>query len=285
MPNKVIFDKKAGLCPGVKRTIMDALAISGKEQNVVSYGELIHNPFVVSQLEANGIRVVRNLSEIDNSRYVIIRAHGIPPEEEAYLVKNNIRYIDLTCPRVKSVHKIITEHKESGYSILIAGHASHPETIGHKGYAGTSGTIVSTPAEALRLHPTGKCVLIAQTTISEDLFADIFRILASKNRAITQVDTICQFTVSRQKWIEEHSKKAGLSIIIGGKKSSNTGILYSIALRNSKAMWTEEPHELDSLDIEHYEVIAVTGGTSTPIEVFDQAASIFKAKGAVIEYR
>jgi 4-hydroxy-3-methylbut-2-enyl diphosphate reductase len=284
MKIRVIFDRKAGLCPGVKRTIIDALKASEKEPDIVSYGELIHNPLVVSRLREKGIRAVNELYDIEKGQYVIIRAHGIPPSDEAFLAEHGIRYADLTCPRVKSVHKIIEDYRERDYRILIVGRAAHPETIGHKGYAGKNGIIVSSVEEAMRIDPGWNCVIIAQTTISETLFNEVCRSVSSGNTSVERVNTICPFTMERQKWIETYSKIAGYSLIIGGKKSSNTGILYEIALANGDGAWIEEPGELSGLPLTVHPSIAVTGGTSTPKEVLEEAAAFFNEIGASLEY-
>ncbi len=281
---KVLFDKAAGLCPGVKRTIMDALSLSQKERNVVSYGELIHNPFVVSKLSKNGINVVNDFRDIRSDQFVIVRAHGIPLSEEKYLESHGIRHANLTCPRVKSVHKIILDYRDRGYTIVIVGQPLHPETIGHLGYAGEKSVVISTMEEAGKLNLSGKCLLIAQTTISAEIFEAISRIVESSVPDVEIVNTICSFTVLRQKWIETFSEKTGYSIIIGGKKSSNTGKLFDIAKAHGEALWIEDPKDLDSIPFEKRELIAVTGGTSTPEEILKEAAARFELRGAVIEY-
>jgi 4-hydroxy-3-methylbut-2-enyl diphosphate reductase len=281
---KILFDKDAGLCPGVKRTIIDALSLSKKERNVVSYGELIHNPNVVLRLSENGIDVVNKLSDIKADQFVIVRAHGIPLAEEEYLVDRGVRHSDLTCPRVKSVHKIILDYREKGFTIIIVGQPLHPETIGHLGYAGNNGIIVSSLEEASRIEIMGDCLLIAQTTISAELFSRISEILIARLPSLKIINTICSFTLLRQKWIDMYSKKAGYSVIIGGKKSSNTGKLYEIAKSHGEALWIEDPKEIEDLDLGNRELIAVTGGTSTPEEVLDEAARLFEKKGAQIIY-
>jgi 4-hydroxy-3-methylbut-2-enyl diphosphate reductase len=280
---RLIFDKNAGLCPGVQRTIIDAIAVSKREKRVASYGELIHNPFVVGQLSKNGITVADSLDRIKKDQFIIIRAHGIAPVEEEYLKNNGIRYMDLTCPRVKTVHRIITEYANNGYGIVIVGNPRHPETIGHLGFSHGKGTVVSSIADAENLKITGKILVLAQTTISTGLFESVLHVLMEKSPTLETVNTICSFTTQRQSWIATYSKKVDLSIIIGGKKSSNTAQLYEIALKSGATQWIEDPSELDMDSIAGFRTVALTAGTSTPDEILEKAIVLFKKNGFSVE--
>jgi 4-hydroxy-3-methylbut-2-enyl diphosphate reductase len=280
----VVFDKNAGLCPGVKRTIIAAISVSKKEKHIVSYGELIHNPHVVSYLAKNGIGIAERLTDIHLGQFVLVRAHGIPPQEEAFLNEHGIKYLDLTCPRVKAVHRKIIDFRDNGYRIIIVGKSTHPETIGHMGYAGACGRVVESVEDVDNSECDGRCVVLAQTTISKKFFTDVVERLRSKCLTIESVDTICTFSIDRQEWIDNFSKRVDCSLIIGGKKSSNTEKLYEIAKRNSEAVWIEDPSEIDFTRMLRFERIAVTAGTSTPSDFLENTALILTRAGAIIEY-
>ena len=82
-----------------------------------------------------GVKFVETLEEIEDESNVAIRAHGV--DEKTYKIaeskKLNIK--DYTCPKVAQIHLKIKEKANDGYTIILIGKKSHPETIGSMGYA------------------------------------------------------------------------------------------------------------------------------------------------------
>jgi (E)-4-hydroxy-3-methyl-but-2-enyl pyrophosphate reductase len=280
---KIYLDKHAGFCSGVKRTLKRALEISLEKENIVSLGEIIHNPVIIKSLNNSGIFVVNNKEEINNNNFVIIRAHGIPPETENWLRNNKIQYKDLTCPKVKNIHKTISRYADKNYKIVIIGNPVHPEVTGHLGYAGDKGVLISDLKKASEFHTDKKVLIIAQTTISESFFNEAAGILEKNlnSKNITVLNTICSSVKKQQAWIKKYSEISDAALIIGGKKSSNTQKLFNIAEKNGKAYWIENHKELDS-EIFNFSTIAVTAGASTPDDTIEKVLSVFKDKKAEI---
>ncbi|NTV42531.1 MAG: 4-hydroxy-3-methylbut-2-enyl diphosphate reductase, partial [Syntrophobacteraceae bacterium] len=84
---KVIVADTAGFCKGVKDALEITLeAIQNREdgENICTFGPLIHNRQVLAMLEAKGIKEENHLEQCAG-RKVVIRAHGIPPEERQKL--------------------------------------------------------------------------------------------------------------------------------------------------------------------------------------------------------
>ena len=62
---EVILAKSAGFCFGVKRAVDTVYEQVGKK-NVYTYGPIIHNEEVVKDLEQKGVKVIKDISELDN---------------------------------------------------------------------------------------------------------------------------------------------------------------------------------------------------------------------------
>ena len=70
---------------GVKRALELVLkAINQNQGRIYTYGPLIHNPQVLELLRERGITVL-NPGEMIPDGLVVIRAHGIPPQERQEL--------------------------------------------------------------------------------------------------------------------------------------------------------------------------------------------------------
>lgn len=280
---KIYLDKHAGFCSGVKRTLKKVLEISGKKENIVTLGDIIHNPVIIKSLNETGICVADRKEEIEKNNFVIIRAHGVPPETESWLNIRNIQYEDLTCPKVKNIHKTITQYADNDYIIIIVGNPDHPEVTGHLGYAGKNGILISSLEEASKFHSDKKAVIIAQTTISEHFFKETVKLL-KKNLSkenVVELNTICSSVKKQQAWIKKYSGISDASLVIGGKKSSNTEKLFNIAKKNSEAFWIENHEEIDDR-LFTFSKIALTAGASTPDGTIKKVLNIFSRKKAEI---
>ena len=78
---KVVLAGTAGFCIGVKRALEMVLkAINENQPTIYTYGPLIHNPQVLELLRERGITILKPGEEIPPG-LVVIRAHGIPPQE------------------------------------------------------------------------------------------------------------------------------------------------------------------------------------------------------------
>ncbi len=285
---RVLFDRRAGFCAGVKKAIRGAREQAGKRGNVVFYGELIHNPQVIKSLAEEGIRVKYNLEKMAGHEFVIVRAHGIPPHEEEWLKKNHREYLDLTCRRVKEIHRTIIKHREAGDFIVIVGNSDHPEVKGHLGYAGESARVIDSVEKAREISESFKnskkrLLVLAQTTISPELYNRVVDVLKEQQFQVLPINTLCPFVLKRQDWLRRFSLLADASIIIGGRNSSNTGKLFDIASKNGPVFWLTSAQGLETELILKYPLVALTAGASTPVEELTEVADILAAHGALIE--
>ena len=78
---KVFLGIPRGFCAGVVRAIdVVELALKGHEPPVYVKHQLVHNPHVVSALEAQGAITVEDVEDIPRGSTVVFSAHGSPPD-------------------------------------------------------------------------------------------------------------------------------------------------------------------------------------------------------------
>ena len=84
---RVVLASHAGFCFGVRRAVETA------ERNApaMTLGPIIHNPQVVTSLEAIGVRSAGGVDEIPAGSKVVIRSHGIGRDAYQALVKKECR--------------------------------------------------------------------------------------------------------------------------------------------------------------------------------------------------
>ena len=131
----IIIAENSGLCYGVKRALQLAKETrKRKTEKVFTFGDLIHNPQVIADLEKIGIHSIDNLSLIDEGT-VIIRSHGVSPKIYDTLKKKKIEIVDATCPIVKKIQKLVEALAKKEEEIIIVGNKRHPEIKGLIGYS------------------------------------------------------------------------------------------------------------------------------------------------------
>ena len=250
---------------GVRRAVEMALDASNKSRaRIFTYGPLIHNPQVLSILEQKGISVLEQIPE-SGEGIVIIRAHGVPPQEQQALADAGYQIIDATCPRVIKVQSIIAKHARGGYASIIIGDRQHPEVKGLLGFAGVQGYTADSMDALESLPDFEKAIIVAQTTQNLSFF-DQVRDWADKNNPHYKVfSTICDSTENRQAEIQSLADSVDAFVVVGGHDSGNTRRLYEIAAANGKpAQQIETDDELDLRRLEACRHIAITAGASTP---------------------
>ena len=260
---KIELASSYGFCYGVKR----AINIAEKHKDSLTYGPLIHNRDEINRLkEGFNIGLANSLKDIKKDETVVIRTHGIPKNELKILKEQNNRVIDATCPYVTKPQQIVEKMSKAGYSVIIFGDKNHPEIKGVVSYAdGEDAFIVLDKDELDRLPLRGKVAVVAQTTRKPEDFLKIVNALILKHKEVRVFNTICNATFENQDAAEELAKRADIMIIIGGKHSSNTKQLHSIASRNCKDSYLiENEKELKKEWFKDKELCGISAGASTP---------------------
>jgi 4-hydroxy-3-methylbut-2-enyl diphosphate reductase len=261
--------KTAGFCMGVKRAVDIVLDIAQKNSNrkIYTYGPLIHNPQTIDLLKRRGVFPIERIDDIDPSggTILIIRAHGISPEERTRIRDRGVTIVDATCPKVAHVQSIIKKHATRDYTTVIVGDREHPEVNGLLGYAGERGVVLSRESEVENLPDTDRLCVVAQTTQNMDEYNRIVAGIRKRFPAAVIFNTICDSTERRQSEVKELAKRADAMIIIGGKNSANTRRLAGLSEQEGKPTFhIETVKELPNRVIAAYENIGVSAGASTP---------------------
>ncbi len=262
---KIVIAKTAGFCMGVRRAMDMVLDASTRYQEpIFTYGPLIHNPQVLQMLEEKKIFRIEKIPE-KGSGIVLIRAHGVPPEDQVALKHAGFTVINATCPRVVRVQVIINRYAKKGYASIIVGDHDHPEVIGLMGYAKGKGHIVTSMEALFSLPRFENAIVVAQTTQNTSFYEEIkawCRINAPHYRIF---DTICGSTEKRQTETRRLAEENDAVIVVGGKESGNTRRLAEIAAGTGKpALHIEDAAEINYETLSHAKSIALTAGASTP---------------------
>ncbi|HAV41357.1 MAG TPA: 4-hydroxy-3-methylbut-2-enyl diphosphate reductase [Acidobacteria bacterium] len=266
---EIIIARNSGFCYGVKRALrLTRETVKKNQSRIFTWGELIHNPEVISDLEKRGIKITTSLSRLKPGDTVIIRSHGISPAVYRALQKKKINVVDATCPKVKDIQQKVEQLSRTKSEIIIVGNRHHPEIQGLLGYGQHQAVVVENEEQARALPFKKKRAVLAQSTQDMQLFGKIVAILTEKTEELSVYNTICQSTRVRQEATAELASQVEALIIVGGKNSSNTNRLYEISRRKQKRTYfIESPEELTPDMIREARIIGISGGASTPPEV------------------
>ncbi len=259
-----IVAKSGGFCRGVKLAVDTALSIDA--ENTYIYGEIIHNPDVVSQITDRGIIMVEDLEEVPSGATLIIRSHGVGRNIYMFCENKNIKVVDCTCEFVRRTQKIVDENHKAGKTIVIVGEKTHPEVIGLNGWCDDQAYIFSSEEEDFSVLPENECCVVAQTTYSKEKFEKIIKILNNISRKTVEVfQTICYTTIGRQNEADELSRKCDAVLVIGGLNSSNTNKLYDICAKNCPNVFRlSSAADLKYKTIKRFRKVGIVTGASTP---------------------
>ncbi len=250
---------------GVKRAVELVLDAPKKhDPPIFTYGPLIHNPQVLDLLKEKGITIIDRIPE-SGQGVVLIRAHGVPPDEKKALKKAGFTVIDATCPRVIKVQSIILKHARKGFTAIIIGDRDHPEVRGLLGFAGGNGHVVKSLEDMSALPEFGQAIIVAQTTLNSLSFKKITDWVQAHHPHYKIFSTICDSTSMRQAEIGRLAKMADALIVVGGRNSGNTQRLADISrLSNIPTYHIESESELKPENFESIRTVAITAGASTP---------------------
>jgi 4-hydroxy-3-methylbut-2-enyl diphosphate reductase len=275
---EIVIAKNSGFCYGVKRALR--LAYETRKKNgsyVFTWGELIHNPGVINQLQEKGIRVISSLSELKAGDTVIIRSHGVSPEIYRALKKKRVRLVDATCPIVKKIQQTVEKLSRKTAEMIIVGNKNHPEIQGLLGYSRGKALIIEDESQAKILPYKKKRMVLAQSTQDGQLFSQVVARLVEKTSELTVYNTICESTRIRQEATTQLAHEVEALIIIGGRNSSNTNKLYHLSRRLlPKTYFIESPEEITTEMLQRVKKIGLSGGASTPPEVIKKTVTAIK---------
>jgi 4-hydroxy-3-methylbut-2-enyl diphosphate reductase len=252
-----------------------------RKKNIPLYtlGPLIHNNTVTSELESYGVKTLKDTQDVKPGTYVLIRSHGVTPTVRQELINKGAKIIDATCPKVAKVQGIIRKNVADGFFIVIVGDNDHAETKGLLGYAGGSGTIISSNEDLEAFIKDNEkdmylCV-VAQTTQDINVFEKTCKRLKEHFKKVKEINTICDATKNRQEEVALKACEADCTLVVGGKHSANTTRLFEIAkgICKGKVSHMERAEEfLPEMMGEGCAKVFISAGASTPLWIVHEIA-------------
>ena len=271
--------KPRGFCAGVVRAIdIVRIALEAFGPPIYVRKEIVHNRFVVEELQQKGAIFVDSVEEVPEGERVIYSAHGVSPEVRLNSKQRKLRVIDATCPLVTKVHVEAVKFAKDGFSLILIGHRDHDEVIGTLGEAPSVTQVVGSPADVANLvvpNPD-RVAYLTQTTLSLDETKDIIAALKKKfpNIKGPAAQDICYATENRQVAVKDVASAADLLLVVGSENSSNSNRLVEVA-RNLGT----NAHLIDSFKnikpewLEGVRTIALTAGASAPECLVEEVVS------------
>src|SRR5450631_3275388 len=277
--------KPRGFCAGVVRAI-DIVRIALEKFGPPIYvrKEIVHNRYVVEELQQKGAIFVDSVEEVPTGERVIYSAHGVSPEVRDASKLRKLRVIDATCPLVTKVHVEAVKFAKEGYSLILIGHRDHDEVIGTLGEAPTVTQVVGSPAEvaSVTLPDPDRVAYLTQTTLSLDETRDIIGALRQRfpNIKGPAAQDICYATENRQVAVKHVASDADLLLVVGSDNSSNSKRLVEVA----RSLGTPE-HLIDNYSniraewLKGVKTVALTAGASAPEHLVQEVVEYLAGQG------
>ena len=282
--------KTAGFCFGVQRAVDKVYELIGScPDRLFTLGPIIHNEEVVNDLEKKGVRVASedDLRTLPEGSTVVIRSHGVGKEVYDHLEEYGLSYVDVTCPFVLKIHRIVEKESRAGAHIVIIGDPDHPEVVGICGWCMGPYTVIRTEQDALDfVFPIDKNIcIVSQTTFNYNKFKDLVEILREKRydntvlNILNILNTICNATEERQREAKSIAGEVDTMLVVGGRHSSNTQKLFEICKKEcGNTYYIQTPVDLDSEMFHRSSYVGITAGASTPKKIIEEVQEHVRIK-------
>lgn len=274
---RIIRAKTAGFCFGVARAVDMTYGLLNEGVRVATLGPLIHNPQCVADLERRGAVTAALPCEVPAGYEVVIRSHGVPQSVYDELAALQVPVHDATCPFVAKIHRIAARAGAEGKTLFVAGNRSHPEVQGIVGHTNGPVHVFSSLDELKALcipeNTKNGIFMVAQTTFEVKKWAECAEFLKKLYTNALVFDTICNATETRQKEAESLARRCDVMVVIGGRQSSNTQKLVTVAAKHTRAYTVETAAELRPEWFLGADTVGVTAGASTPSSIIEEVLS------------
>jgi 4-hydroxy-3-methylbut-2-enyl diphosphate reductase len=286
---QIILANPRGFCAGVDR------AIAIVERALESYGapiyvrhEVVHNRYVVDKLKRQGAVFVDELHEVPDDATVIFSAHGVSQAVRAEADRRGLKVFDATCPLVTKVHMEVARLGRQGRSVVLIGHAGHPEVEGTMGqwnakHPGRIHLVESVEdVETLATDTPDNLAYVTQTTLSVDDTKAIIAALRARFPAIEgpRKDDICYATQNRQDAVRRLAEAVDVVLVVGSVNSSNSNRLRELAAKQGTPSYLIDGAEhIDPDWLEGATHVGLTAGASAPETLVQDVISWLRAHG------
>ena len=149
---KVVLAQPRGFCAGVVRAI-EIVEKSLEKFGAPVYGrhEIVHHKHVVDTLRNKGAVFVEELDQVPRGAVTVFSAHGVAKTVVEAAKARELPVMDATCPLVSKVHAQGRKYVSRGRTLVMIGHAGHPEVEGTIGQIEAPVHLVATEADVSAL--------------------------------------------------------------------------------------------------------------------------------------
>jgi 4-hydroxy-3-methylbut-2-en-1-yl diphosphate reductase len=284
---RVILAQPRGYCAGVVR------AIEIVERALEKYGapvyvrhEIVHNRHVVDSLRDKGARFVEELSEVPTGAVTIFSAHGVARHVEEDAEHRGLSVLDATCPLVSKVHMQGQRYVDQGRTVILIGHAGHPEVEGTMGQLTAPVRLIQSIQDVQRLDipQDAPVAYITQTTLSVDDTKGVIAALSERFSNLVGPETrdICYATQNRQTAVRELARLVDVIIVVGARNSSNSNRLREIGQESGVPSYlVADGSEVRREWLEGKDTVGLTAGASAPDVLVDDVVAALRRFGPI----
>jgi 4-hydroxy-3-methylbut-2-enyl diphosphate reductase len=267
---EILMAQPRGFCAGVDRAIHivdEALTRFGAP--IYVRHEIVHNVYVVNELREKGAVFVEELHEVPKGGIVVFSAHGVSQEVRRDAEERGLQVYDATCPLVTKVHLEVMKMCKDGFTVLMIGHAGHPEVEGTMGQVKEGVFLVERVADvaSLPFAADKKIAFVTQTTLSVDETKEIVEALTHKFPKIVQPrkQDICYATQNRQDAVKFMAPQVEVVIVVGSATSSNSNRLRELSEKlGVPSYMVDAPEQLKPEWFTGKKRVGLTAGASAP---------------------
>jgi len=267
---EILMAQPRGFCAGVDRAInivKEALNRFGAP--IYVRHEIVHNAYVVNELRDMGAIFVEDLHDVPKGGIVVFSAHGVSQEVRKDAEIRGLQVYDATCPLVTKVHLEVVKMCKDGFTVLMIGHAGHPEVEGTMGQVKTGIFLIEkvSDLDSLVFPADEKIAFVTQTTLSVDETKEIVEALTKKFPSIVQPrkQDICYATQNRQDAVKFMAPQVEVVIVVGSATSSNSNRLRELSEKlGVPSYMVDAPEQLKPEWFVGKKRIGLTAGASAP---------------------
>ena len=264
---KILRANHLGMCFGVR----DAIALALNQPQPVSiFGDLVHNPTILSHLRSQGVRTVHQVAAT-TTPILMISAHGASQKTLNLARQSGRTIVEGTCPLVHYAHRAVARLVADGFHPVIIGKRDHVEVRGLTEDLAECDVIL-TDDDVNRLQERPRFGVASQTTQPIDRVHHLLSQLQKRfpHAEVRFVDTVCQPTKQRQLAAIELAQQCDVVVVIGGAHSNNTRELVATCARHGREVFhVERVDDLRPDWFAHARSVGITAGTSTPDETIE----------------
>ena len=267
---EILMAQPRGFCAGVDRAInIVNEAIDRFGAPIYVRHEIVHNAYVVNELRDKGAVFVDELHEVPQGGIVVFSAHGVSQEVRRDAEARGLQVYDATCPLVTKVHLEVVKMCKDGFTVLMIGHAGHPEVEGTMGQVKQGVFLVEKLGDvsALPFPSDEKIAFVTQTTLSVDETKEIVEALTKKFPNIVQPrkQDICYATQNRQDAVKFMAPQVEVVIVVGSATSSNSNRLRELSEKlGVPSYMVDAPEQLKPEWFVGKKRVGLTAGASAP---------------------